>query len=284
MGDLLQRILNRVGKGVHGVDAPHIAGVVVGGAADAVDGRVAHIDVGAGHVDFGAQHHGTVFMLAVAHFAQDAQVFVGRATTKRTVDAGLAEVTAVHAHLLGCLLVHVSVAGFDQVLRGTVHEVKVVAGLVGGGIFGPIPFKAEPFHRINDRVDVFGVFFFGVGVIKTQVADATIVTREAEIDADALGVTNVQIAIGFGRKAGADFGWIRRCCAVVGSISRAAGPAALGVGAFFEIVFNDLAQEIARFGCAAGCRAMGSRCGVTHGIDFRRVTRLMTQLERWEKR
>ncbi|MEY4537604.1 MAG: hypothetical protein RL171_1755, partial [Pseudomonadota bacterium] len=52
VGDLLQRVLYRVGKGVHGVDAPFVASVVVMGAADAVDGGVAHVDVGRRHIDF----------------------------------------------------------------------------------------------------------------------------------------------------------------------------------------------------------------------------------------
>ncbi len=42
VGDLLERVFDRVGEGVHGVDAPFVAGVVVVGAAYAVDGRVAH--------------------------------------------------------------------------------------------------------------------------------------------------------------------------------------------------------------------------------------------------
>ena len=54
VGDLLQRVLYRVRVGVHGVDAPFVARVVVVGAANAVNGGVAHVDVGAGHVDFGS--------------------------------------------------------------------------------------------------------------------------------------------------------------------------------------------------------------------------------------
>jgi hypothetical protein len=133
VGDLLQRVLNGVRKGVHGVDAPFVARVVVRGAAYAVDGRVAHVDVGAGHVDLGAQHHGAVFMFAVAHFAESGQVFSGRAAAEGAVHTGLAKVAPVGAHLLGGLFVHIGVAGFDQVFRCAVHEVKVVAGLVGRG-------------------------------------------------------------------------------------------------------------------------------------------------------
>jgi hypothetical protein len=55
-----------VREGVHRVDAPLVAGVVVLGMAHAVDGRVAQIDVGRGHVDLGAQHGGAIGQLAVA--------------------------------------------------------------------------------------------------------------------------------------------------------------------------------------------------------------------------
>jgi hypothetical protein len=122
----------------------------------------------------------------------------------------LAKVAPVDTHLLRCLLVHIGVTGFNQVLRGAVHEVKVVAGLVGGGVFGAIPLKAQPFDGVNNAVDVFDVFFLGVGVVKAQVAHTAVVTRQAKVDADALGVAHVQVAVGFGRKAGADFGGVWR--------------------------------------------------------------------------
>ena len=55
---------------------------------------------------------------------------------------------------------------------------------------------------------------------------------------------------------------------VVGGIARAAGPAAGGVGAFFQIGFDDLAQEVAGFdgfGCRSGGLGVG-RGGGTHQV------------------
>ena len=50
--------------------------------------------------------------------------------------------------------------GFDQVFGRAVHEVEVVAGLVGGGASGSLPqlcpVKTEPLHGVDDAVDVFG--------------------------------------------------------------------------------------------------------------------------------
>lgn len=269
VGDLFQRVLNGVRVGVHGVDAPGVARVVVGGAADAVDGRVAHVDVGAGHVDLGAQHHRSVFVLAVAHLAEDAQVFLGRAAAEGAVHAGLAEVAPVGAHLLGGLLVHVGVAGLDQIFGGAVHEAEVVAGLVGRGAAGCLaelgPVKTEPFHSVDDAVDVFGVFFFGVGVVKAQVAHAAVVARQAKVDADALGVADVQVAVGLGREAGADLGGVGLALGVVGGVARGASPAAGGVGALLQVFFDDLAQEVAGLGGFSGVRSGGAGGGIGGG-------------------
>ena len=58
------------------------------------------------------------------------------------------------------------------------------------------------------------------------------------------GMRNVQVAVGFGREAGADLGRVGLAGVVEGGITRAAAPLALGVGAGGEVFFNDLAQEV----------------------------------------
>ena len=73
-----------------------------------------------------------------------------------------------------------------------------------------------------------------------------------KFDANAFGVAHVQIAIGLGRKAGADFGGIGLPLGVVGGVSWAAGPAAAGIRAFVQIVVDDLAQEVAGLGRILG--------------------------------
>ena len=46
MSNLLQGILNRMGKGIHGVNTPLVAGIVMVRTAHAVYCRVAQVDVG----------------------------------------------------------------------------------------------------------------------------------------------------------------------------------------------------------------------------------------------
>ena len=42
----------------------------------------------------------------------------------------------------------------------------------------------------------------GVGVVEAQVAHASVGGRDAEVQANGLGVADVQVAVGFGREAG----------------------------------------------------------------------------------
>ena len=262
VGDLLQRVFNRVREGVHGVDAPFVARVVVRGVADAVDGRVAHVDVGRGHVDLGAQHHAAVGVLAGPHFGKARQVLRRAALAPGAVFAGGVEVAPVDAHFVRRLLVHVGQARFDQIDGGAVHEVEIVAGkvfvrLADAGarrVVGQVMVVAQPANGFADAVHVFLVFLFGVGVVKAQVAHAAVFPRQAEVEPNAFGVPDVQIAIGFGWKAGADAGRIGRAGGVVRAVSGAAAPVAALIRALRQVVFDDVAQEIAGNRCFFGGR------------------------------
>ena len=66
------------------------------------------------------------------------------------------------------------------------------------------PVEAQPLYGLDDRIDVFLLFLGGVGVVETQGAGAAVNLGKAEIQADALGVAVVQVAVGLGRKAGFD--------------------------------------------------------------------------------
>ena len=74
--------------------------------------------------------------------------------------------------------------------------------------------KAQPFNVFFDGIDVFVAFFFGVGIVKAQVALPIIDIRQPEIQADGFGVPDVQIAVGLGRKAGLN-GGVFACFQVV---------------------------------------------------------------------
>ena len=85
-------------------------------------------------------------------------------------------------------------------LRPRVELLKIVGCVIK--IFSPI--KAEPVHVALDGVDIFPRLLGRVGVVVAQVAMAAEFLGYAEIQADRLGVADMQIAVRLRREAGDD--------------------------------------------------------------------------------
>ena len=96
---------------VHRIDAPGVAGAVMVRAPDAVEHRIAHVDVRRRHVDLGAQHVRAVLELAGAHAREEVEVLLDRPVAVRALAAGLGQRAAVLADLLGAEAVDVGLAG-----------------------------------------------------------------------------------------------------------------------------------------------------------------------------
>jgi hypothetical protein len=240
VGDVLQRVLDRVREGVHRVQAPGVAGVVVRRLADAVDGRVAQVDVARRHVDLGAQDVRAVGEFAGLHSAEEGEVFLGRAVAVGAGLAGFGQRAAVGAHLLRALRIDIGLAVADQGLGEVVHPLEVVRGVVE--VLVPVP--AQPPHRIDDGIDVLLLFLLRVGVVEAQVAGAAVVARQAEVQADRLGVAEMQVAVGLGREAGADFRRVHSADYLLRGRAGLPGPGAPGIPAGGKVGIDDVADEI----------------------------------------
>ena len=171
------------------------------GVEDAVHDRVAQVEVGRGHVDFGAQHAGAIGKLALAHALKQVEILLDAAVAVRTVLAGLGEGAAMLANLLGGEVIDVGLAGLDQ-LHGPLEELVEVVG----GVAETIPLEAEPAHVLLDGVHVLLLFLLGIGVVEAQVGEAAELVGQTEVEADGLGVADVQVAVGLRRKARLDDG------------------------------------------------------------------------------
>ena len=224
--DVLDRVRDAVRPVVARIDAPVIAGAVMLGMPYSVHHRVAQVDVAALHVDLGPQHVNAVGVLAVLHLLQQVQAFLDRTVAEGAVAAALSQGAAVGPHLLGGQRVDVGEAALDQIAREPVEAVEVVRGVVL--VLAPV--EAEPAHRVDDRIDVFLLFLRRVGVVEAQVAHPAVVAREAEVEADRLGVAEVKVAVRLGRKARAH------------ALVLAAG----------EVVFYDLTNEVGSRGGVRG--------------------------------
>ena len=199
MGDALQGVLNGVGEVVHGVDAPLVPLAVVVGKVDAVEHRVAHVEVAAGQVDLGPEGHGAFGKLPRPHPAEQVQgllhgpIPVGRGG--RHADA-----PPVGLELLRGELADVGQPLPDELLGILIHFFKVI-----GGVVEPVtPVKAQPVDVLLDGVHVLRVLLGGVGVVHAQVAQAAVLFCRAEVNGQGLTMTNVEVAVGFGGEAGVD--------------------------------------------------------------------------------
>jgi len=194
--DALDRVRLAVGPVVHGIDAPRVASPVMRGLADAIHDRITQVDVARGHVDLRAQGLGAVVELAGAHACEQVQVLLDRAVAIRALAPGLGQGATVLRHPLGRQIVDVRLAGLDQLHRPRVELLEVVARVVE--VLAPV--VAEPAHGVDDRIDVLLTLLGRVGVVESQMAAAAEFARHAEVDRDRLGVADVQIAVGLGRK------------------------------------------------------------------------------------
>ena len=167
------------------------------GVDDAIHYGVAEEHVGMRHVDLGAQHLRAVGELAVLHAHEQIEILLDRTVAPRRLLARLRYGTSREAYLLLRLVVDVRQALLDELHGPVVKLVEIVRGVT---LHGPV--ESQPLDIAFDRIHVFDILLHGVGVVETQIAFASVFLREAEIYADALGVTYVQIAVRFGRETG----------------------------------------------------------------------------------
>ena len=182
------------------IDAPRVAGPLMRDLANAVHHGIAQVEVRRAHIDLRAQRPAAVVELARAHAREEIEVLLHGPVAVGTLAPGLRQRAARLAHLLRGEVVDVRLAGLDELHRPLVERLEVVAGVME--VLAPV--EAEPAHVVHDRVDVFLALLGGVGVVEAQVTAAAIVMRQTEVDADRLGVADVQIPVGLGRKASDD--------------------------------------------------------------------------------
>jgi hypothetical protein len=111
------------------------------------------------------------------------------------------------------------------------------------------PGKAEPAHRIDDRIDVFLLFLLRIGVVEAKVAATTVILRQPEVEADRLGMAEVQIAVRLRRKTRADLRRVERAGELLCGRAGATRPSARRVPAGGEIGFDDVADEVGAGEC-----------------------------------
>ena len=199
MGNALQRVLNGMGKVVHGIDAPLVPLTVVVHMADAIDDRVAHIEVAGRQVDLCPEGIAVVLKFSGAHSGKQVQAFLHGSVAVGGNCGGI-QVAPVLLELLRRQLADVGQSLLDQL-----HRVLIVLFKVIGAVVEAVaPVEAQPVDVLLDGLNELHVLFGGVGVVHAEVAQAVILLRGAEVDDQCLAVADMQIAVGLRRKPGVD--------------------------------------------------------------------------------
>ena len=160
MGNVLQRIFNRMGKIVHRINAPFIPLAVMVGMVDPVDYRIAQVEIARSRIDLRPQRHTAVGKLTVFHAFKQRQILFNRSIPVGALRRGCG-IPAHLTHLIRRQLAHIGQTLFNQSHCTFVHLIKIVGSIIKA----IVPSKAEPADIFFDRIYIFRILFTGIGII-----------------------------------------------------------------------------------------------------------------------
>ena len=134
---------------------------------------------------------GAVLELPGPHAAKQIEVFLDRTISERAFAPRLGERAAILAHLVGGQAVDVRLALAYELLSPLIELLEIVGRVVQ--VLAPV--EAEPPDVALDLVDVLLRFLDGVRIVETEIAPPAKLLGDAEVDADGLGVADVQAAV-----------------------------------------------------------------------------------------
>ena len=193
VGDALNEVGLAVCKVVHRVSLPLCACAVMRVLDDAIHDGIAEVHVGVRHINLGAQRHGAFVELAFVHAAEKVKALFPRTIAEGAFDTRLGRSALLLGNHLGTLLIDVSQAATNHFLG----QIPELLEIVGGIIQTVAPVESEPMDILHDGFNIFGILTAGIGIVETQVALSAIFLGGTEVHADGLGVSDVEIAVGF---------------------------------------------------------------------------------------
>ena len=188
---------------VHRIDAPRVAGAVMVRVPDAVQHRIAHVDVRRRHVDLRAQHVRAVRELARAHAAEQIEVLRRPARSRYGLSLpGFGQRAAVLAHLVGASgssTYALPVAG--SAARRTRRAARSSPTRRTAGRPSRSPSQRTS-SWIESTYSTSSVAGFVSSKRRLHVPPKS--RGDAEVQADRFGVADVQVAVRLGRKPRGD--------------------------------------------------------------------------------
>ena len=163
----------------------------MGNVGNAVNNRVTHNNIRRCHINLGTKHLLTIAELTGLHFLEKLQIFLNTAVTIRTFLAWLSEGSTIGTDFLSGKVINVS-----QALLNQLHSIIVkLAEIIRSKKHSVIPAEAQPFNILLNGIYIFHILFYRIGVIKTQITNTAVIFGKAKVQANRLGMANVQITI-----------------------------------------------------------------------------------------
>ena len=184
---------------VHWVGIPAVACADMWDVENAVDDGVTEVHIGVGHVNFGTEDHFAWFHVSAVHVVEELEAFFDGSVAIRALDTRLGWCAFLFGYFLGSLLVNIGATLFNKVY-GEVPELLEIVG----GVEDVAPFETEPLDVLLYGLDVLMALLDRVSVVETEITDTAVSLGDAEVESYGFGVTDVKVAIGFGRETSLD--------------------------------------------------------------------------------
>ena len=95
MGHTLDGILNGMCEVIHRIDAPLVAGILVGHMCHTIDNGITHVDIGRCHINAGTQYLGAVLVLSGLHILEQCQILFYASCAAGILLTGLGQASSV---------------------------------------------------------------------------------------------------------------------------------------------------------------------------------------------
>ena len=207
--DSLDSILDRMSKVIHWINAPGVAGSVVGHMSNTVDDRITHVHVRRCHIDLGTKNFFSIGIFAFFHFFKKLEIFFNRTVTVRALFSRICQSSTVLADLIGSQVTDISFSFFDQFDGCFIHLSKVIRSKEKS----VLPVSTKPFDISFNRFYKFTFFFCRVCIIKTHIKLAVVFLGKSVIQKNGFGMSDMEVSIRLRWEAGV-YGIINTLCKV----------------------------------------------------------------------
>ena len=165
MGHTFDRILDRMGKVIHRIDAPFVSCVVMCHAGYTVDNRVTHVHIRRCHIDLCTENFFSVSVFALTHLLKKLQVLFYSTVSVWALFTWFCKSSSVLTDLVCSQVADKCLAFFDQLHSGLIHLVKIIRSKEKS----VLPVCAKPFYISLDGFYKFGFLLCRVCIIETKV-------------------------------------------------------------------------------------------------------------------